>query len=350
MSKYNYLLVYTLPITVFIAFHLQGYWTFLPIGIFFVLVPLLELIIPKADENATPSVKDTLKKDRFFDAVLFSTVPIQVGLLLYFLTYVSSVSLSTVEFIGCILAMGLSCGVLGLNVGHELGHRSSRWQQLMGEIMLLTSMDTHFLPYHNAGHHRNVATPADSATARKNEILITFWIRSHFGSYKEAWVLENERMRQSNRSIWSLKNRMMIYTIANVALLVIIYTTLGTTALIAYLGAALMGILLLETVNYIEHYGLLRKQVKPNRYERVKHTHSWNSDHVLGRSILFNLSRHSDHHYNGSKAYQLLDSLEKSPQMPTGYPGMMMLSLFQPLWFRIMNKKLEELERTSEPV
>jgi len=105
--------------------------------------------------------------------------------------------------------------------------------------------------------------------------------------------------------------------------------------------AAISGILLLETVNYIEHYGLLRKLKENGKYEKVQHQHSWNSDHILGRIFLFELSRHSDHHYKASKHYQILNSLPDSPQMPTGYPGMMLLALVPPLWVRFMGGKLK---------
>ena len=118
----------------------------------------------------------------------------------------------------------------------------------------------------------------------------------------------------------------------------------------AFIGAAVVGIILLETVNYIEHYGLLREKNKFGRYERVKRTHSWTSNHQVGQVLLFNLSRHSDHHYNGSKHYQLLKTLPESPQMPTGYPGMMLLSLIPPLWFWVMNSKLEKLKNEKAEI
>ena len=233
--------------------------------------------------------------------------------------------------------------MIGINVGHELGHRNNRFDEFVGEILLLTSLDTHFLPYHNGGHHFNVATPKDAATARKNELLYIFWIRSHFTSYAQAWQLENRRMKESGRSWFHFQNRMIIYTLANIILLASIFYFFSWLGLIAFVSASIVGILLLETVNYIEHYGLLREKNKHGRYERVKRTHSWNSDHVIGKVMLFNLSRHSDHHYNGSKHYQILKSLPESPQMPTGYPGMMLLSLFPPLWFGLMNKKIQQL-------
>lgn len=350
MNKYNYLLVYTLPLSVIIAFQMNGIWTFMPIMIFFGLVPLLDLIIPPVKENMEKDEKQKHLKDSFYAVIIYSVLPVQVGLLSYFFYRITYFDHSLIELLGMSISMGLSCGVLGINVGHELGHRASRWEQLIGEILLLTSLDTHFLPYHNGGHHKNVATPDDSATARKNEWLILFWFRSHFGSYKEAWQLENARMKHENKSWFSLRNRMVVYTICNVMLMGGIYFFLGNIALVCFLIAAIFGIALLETVNYIEHYGLERKIKSGDRYERVKHHHSWNSDHFFGRSLLFNLSRHSDHHYNGSKHYQVLDSLDKSPQMPTGYPGMMLLSFFaQPLWFRIMNKRIEKLQLNLNP-
>ena len=140
---------------------------------------------------------------------------------------------------------------------------------------------------------------------------------------------------------------MVVYSLANVILLGLILYIFSWKVLLAFVLAAIIGILLLETVNYIEHYGLLRQRTASGRYERVRHVHSWNSDHQIGRLMLFNLSRHSDHHYKASKKYQVLDSLPDSPQMPTGYPGMMVLALVQPLWFRVMDRKLDLLRETS---
>jgi alkane 1-monooxygenase len=239
--------------------------------------------------------------------------------------------------------MGLSCGVLGLNIGHELGHKNHRFIQFLGELLLLSSLDTHFLPYHNDGHHYHVATPEDPATARKNESVYFFWFRSHFSSYRMAWNLEFKRMQRLGKYNFSWGNRMVCYTYLNILLLVGIYFLFGNSTLLAFLGAALFGILLLETVNYIEHYGMLRKKIN-DRYERTNPTHSWNSDHPIGRLFLFNLSRHSDHHKNGSKKYQISHSHPESPQMPTGYPGMMLLALIPPLWIWFMNKRLKSFE------
>nr|WP_321539671.1 fatty acid desaturase [Flavobacterium piscinae] len=99
---------------------------------------------------------------------------------------------------------------------------------------------------------------------------------------------------------------------------------------------------MLETINYIEHYGLKRKKLPSGRYERVTEKHSWNSNHILGRIILYELTRHSDHHYKSTKEYQILECHEESPQLPYGYPTSMVLSFIPPLWFSIMNKRIPE--------
>ena len=343
MKALKFLAILILPVTVYISFTNTGWLTLLPLLIFFGLVPLLELLFNPDKENLSTEQEEREKENKLYTYILYTTVPLQLVFLGWFLWIMKDIELTTLEYIGRISAMGLMCGVIGINVGHELGHRSNRFDELLGEILLLTSLDTHFLPYHNAGHHFNVATPNDAATARKNEVVYFFWIRSHFQSYYQAWEAENKRLKNSDRNWFHLQNRMLIYTLCNLILLAGIFFFFGLKTLLAFVAAAVIGILLLETVNYIEHYGLLRKQNEKGRYERVKRTHSWNSDHRIGMLMLFNLSRHSDHHYNGSKHYQLLKSLPESPQMPTGYPGMMLVALVPPLWFSIMNKKLQDL-------
>ncbi len=316
--------------------------TFLPVIVFFGLLPLLELFFSVDTENFNKEEEQIEKQQKIYSYILYATIPIHLFFLAYFFIVIQEIGITTLDLVGRISAMGLMCGAIGINVGHELGHRNNRKDEFLGELLLLTSLNTHFLPYHNGGHHYNVATPKDAATARKNELLYTFWIRSHFTSYYQAWQIENRRLKADGHSWFHIQNRMIVYTILNIILLGSVFFFFNWLGFIAFVSAAVTGILVLETVNYIEHYGLLRNLNEHGRYEKVKRIHSWNSDHVIGKMMLFNLSRHSDHHYNGSKHYQLLKSLPESPQMPTGYPGMMILSLFPPLWFGLMNKKLQK--------
>ena len=341
MKRLKYLIVFLLPLTVYLAFTNVGWWTFLPILVYFGFVPVLELLLKPDKINFDSEEEEKAKKDPFYDLILLITIPVQIGFLVFFLFTIQDTPAWSLEFIGRISSMGLMCGVFGINIGHELGHRSNLGQRFFGEILLLTSLEMHFLPYHNSGHHFNVATPNDPATARKGEWLYSFWFRSQFGSYLQAWLIESQRLNKKGKQWFSLSNKMIVYTLAQLALITIIYYFFGWITLIAFLMAATMGILLLETVNYIEHYGLLRAKREDGKYEKVQHRHSWNSDHILGRIFLFELSRHSDHHYKASKHYQLLNSLPDSPQMPTGYPGMMLLALVPPLWLKFMRGKLE---------
>ena len=341
MKKLKYSGIIIVPIAAYISFTSTGILAFLPLLITFLAVPVLELFFKPNKENLSEIEADSAKNDSYYKFLLYLMVPIQIAALLLFFKVIQE-DVSTIDLVGRITSMGILCGVLGINVGHELGHSTNRFDQFLGEILLLTSLETHFLPYHNTGHHFDVATPEDAATARKNEWIFTFWFRSQIGSYFKAWQLEKKRLTILKKSLLSINNKMIIYTIAQIGLVLSIYFFYGKVVALYFIIVAILGILLLETVNYIEHYGLLRKKKKSGRYEVVTLKHSWNSDHTLGRILLFELSRHSDHHHRASKPYQLLDSHEESPQMFTGYPGMMILALIPPLWFAVMNKRLPE--------
>ena len=205
----------------------------------------------------------------------------------------------------------------------------------------------HFFIEHNRGHHKNVSTDEDPASARRGEMLYAFWMRSVVTGWISAWKIENIRLAKLNLSWYSLRNEMLIYQFIQVGLLVLITLLFGWQAMLAFVAAATIGFLLLETVNYIEHYGLRRKKVDGEYYEKVMPVHSWNSDHPIGRLMLFELTRHSDHHYMASRKYQILRHFDKSPQMPTGYPGMMILSLFPPLWFKVMHAHIDKYKATE---
>lgn len=342
MEKLKYLAVFLLPISVWISFQNEGWITFIPLIIFFLLVPLLELFLPKDEYNLDDIEIEKALKDPFYSLILYLLVPIQYFFLGYFLLHViDEKEISSI--IGHTVSMGIMCGVIGINLGHELGHRMNKSEVFLGDLLLLSSLQNHFIPYHNRGHHFQVATPNDPATARKNEWLYVFWFRSQIGSYIQAWQIELKRMRIMQLPALHWKNKMVQYTFFHLSVLISLYFFVGWKVLLFFVIVSALGILLLETVNYIEHYGLLRKVNENGNYERVKRIHSWNSNHRLGRVVLFELSRHSDHHYKADKPYQILETHEESPEMPTGYPGMMLLALIPPLFFKVMNKKIAQL-------
>ena len=207
----------------------------------------------------------------------------------------------------------------------------------------------HFFIEHNRGHHKNVSTDADPASSRFGETVYAFYFRTIWGSWMSAWHLEAEKLKRNNLPFWSIKNEMLKFQIIQLILLISIGLVFGGTTLLFFIVGSLIGILLLETVNYIEHYGLRRKK-NGDKFERTLPIHSWNSNHPLGRLILLELSRHSDHHYMASRKYQILRHFDESPQMPTGYPGMLLLSLFPPLWFKLMHRRIDTYRQTQKGI
>ena len=335
----KYLLVYLTPTIVLFSLWTKNHFSYSAVILLFGIIPFLELFTKGSTKNLSDIEEDLAKKDITYDLLLYSLVPIQYGLLIYFLFQISDPNLILSTKIGMITALGMACGVLGINAAHELGHRNSWYEQLMSKMLLLTTFYMHFFIEHNRGHHKNVSTDDDPASSRYGETVYAFYLRTIPGSWASAWHLEKERLVKSNKNYWSLHNEMIQYVLIQLTYIVTVYTIFGCTALIYSCFASLIGILLLETVNYIEHYGLRRK--KPGeRYERTMPIHSWNSNHPIGRMVLLELSRHSDHHYMANRKYQLLRHFDESPQMPTGYPGMMLLSFIPPLWFAVMHKKI----------
>jgi len=339
MRKLKYLFVYTTPGIVLFSILAGGIYSYSAVLLLFGILPLIELFTTGSTENISKEEEEQLNKDRFYDVVLYSLVPIQYLILGFFLYTLYSSSLEVYELIGITLAYGMSAGVLGINAAHELGHRNTKYEQTMSKLLLLTSLYMHFFIEHNRGHHKHVSTDEDPASARFGESVYTFYFRSTWGSWFSAWQLEKERLKRENISFWSLHNEMLRFQLIQIGLLVAIGFFFNLFTLLGFIVGATIGFLLLETVNYIEHYGLRRKK-KSNGYERTLPIHSWNSNHPIGRLLLLELSRHSDHHYIASRKYPILRHFDESPQMPTGYPGMMLLALIPPLWFRLMHRKI----------
>lgn len=325
-----------------------GWWVFIAPLYVFGLIPLLELFMDGTTRNMEKAEEEMAKKDIKYDLIVWSVVPFQLAIMFYFLNRVNDASLQWYELAGMVFAFGISCAVLGINVAHELGHRNTWYEQLMSKILLATSLYMHFFIEHNRGHHKNVSTDEDPASARYGEWIYTFWVRSVVKGWLSAWRLEKERLQKAGKPFWSIHNEMLMFQLYQLLLLIMIAVVWNIKVMLLFMASATIGFLLLETVNYIEHYGLRRKKVDGAYYEKVMPAHSWNSNHPIGRIMLFELTRHSDHHYMASRKYQILRHFDNSPQMPTGYPGMMVLSLIPPLWFAVMHKAIAQYKTTAE--
>ena len=325
VARYSFFLV--IPISVFASLYGKDWFSFTALLTAFGLLPFLELFLTADKNNLDPSIEQIYRSTRLFDFWLYLNIPIVFYALFVYLNLVHTGALSMVELTGKTLALGILFGVNGINVAHELGHRKEAYHQWMAQVLLLSSLYTHFFIEHNRGHHLNVSTPEDPSSARYRETIYHFWWRSVTQTYFSAWRLD-----------WK---HMVILQLFQLSWVFFLFYLFQLDALF-YLAAAMIGFLLLESVNYIEHYGLTRNKVSDTRYEKAKPQHSWNSNHPMGRLVLFELSRHSDHHYQPQRPYQILRHHDESPQMPTGYPGMILLALIPTLFFNVMDEQMSK--------
>ena len=340
MSDLKYLMSYTIAIVTIVGILLGGGYTYMTVIYAFVFIPALEMLLKESNEEMSDEVKKNRSMDIFFDILLYLNIPLvfsifflSLNLLLY--------SSSSFEIVGIIASTSIMMATNGINVAHELGHRKSFFSRTCSKLLLMPSQYMHFYIEHNFGHHVNVGTAEDPATAKYKQSLYSFWITSVIGQYIGAWKLQLKLLKISKYKFFSIKNDMMFYVIFQLMFIYLIYFNYGITVTIYSLIISVISFLFLETINYIEHYGLSRKKDKNGRYERVKTIHSWNSNHVVGRLVLYELTRHSDHHFISSKKYQVLESIDESPQLPYGYPTSILLSIVPPLWFKIMNPRVE---------
>ena len=342
LKSFKYFTPFVLYILALMSFNGNGLICWTPLLYTFFLIPFVELFI-KADPQNLDEVEEALaKKNKAYDLILYAAVIMQYYSLWVFFNSLKQEQLSTIDIIGRVLSMGLLCAAFGINVAHELGHRVNKMEQTFAKMLLLTSLYMHFFIEHNKGHHKHVATPHDPSTAKYNQSVYAFWPQTLIGTYLSAWKIANDEVGKKGKRWYSLQNEMLLFQIIQLLFVLAIYYFFGTMSALLFVLAAFMGGLLLETVNYIEHYGLSRNPTTEAQFERVQPHHSWNSNHIIGRLMLFELSRHSDHHYLASRKYQILRSFDNAPQMPTGYPGMILLSLFPPLWFKIMHQQIKK--------
>ena len=336
----KYLLAYSIPFFGLLGIYFQGIWSYTVVIYVFVLIPILELFLPIDASNYSENEVESRLKNKLYNGLLYLNIPIVYGCLYFTFTIVKTKELTYFELIGIVLSLGIILGSNGINVAHELGHRKLLFERLLGKLLLIPSHYTHFFIEHNHGHHLHVSTPEDPSTAKYNQNLYSFWVQSVTGTYVKAWQIQKKINRSEKISFFSLRNDMFWFTIIQICYLLLVFNFFGLKVLLVAVFSGITGFLLLETINYIEHYGLQRKLLPSGRFERVTEKHSWNSNHVLGRIILYELTRHSDHHFKSSKEYQILEHHEESPQLPYGYPASMVLSFIPPLWFALMNNKI----------
>ena len=317
---------------------LSLFWWSGPI-FYFLIVPPLEFLIGEDRNNPPQGAVERLENDRYYRYCTYLYLPLQYASLIASACLVARGGLGTVDMIGLAFTTGLCSGV-GINAAHELGHKKPELERWLARIALAPTFYGHFFVEHNRGHHVRVATPDDPASARLGESFWAFLPRTVIGSAKSAWLLEKERLGRSGQGPWTPRNDVLNAWLMSVVLFAGLILWLGPVIIPFLLVQAIYGFMLLEVVNYLEHYGLVRQKQADGRYERCQPRHSWNSNHVVTNLLLYHLQRHSDHHANPTRRYQALRHFDDAPQLPSGYASMVALAYIPPLWRLVMDRRV----------
>jgi len=345
-KRYAWLLGLIVPLLPFLAAGLVAltglgvFWFYGPFLVF-VLFPVLDLLIGMDAENPPDSVIKWLEQDRYYRWCTYVFIPVQYAGLVFACWLWADGGLSTVDSIGLALTMAMVSGI-AINTAHELGHKRADLEKWLSKVALAQSGYGHFFIEHNRGHHVRVATPEDPASARLGESFWAFLPRTVGGSLSSAWGIERARLDRMGHSAFSIHNDILQAWAMTVGLFAALTIVFGPVVLPYLLLQAVLGFSLLEVVNYLEHYGLMRQKKEDGRYERCLPEHSWNSNNVASNVLLYHLQRHSDHHANPTRRYQALRHVDEAPQLPTGYAGMIVLAWFPPVWRRVMDHRLVE--------
>ena len=317
----------------------QAAWAWAPLLFIYGLVPLLDRLLGEDRSNPPESAVPALEADRYYRRVTYATVPVLWAAFIGAIWYLATQPLPLHAQIAMVLSAGV-IGGFGINLGHELGHKTTKLERWLAKIVLAPTGYGHFFIEHNHGHHRDVATPADPASSRMGETIYGFVWREMPGALKRAWAIEVERLGKRGLPVWSLHNEILQPALITLALWTVLVAWLGWVALPFIVAVSFWANFQLTSANYIEHYGLLRGKLPSGRYEPCRPHHSWNSNHVFSNWILFHLQRHSDHHAHPMRRYQSLRHFENLPTLPSGYMGVFLVAYLPPLWFRLMDRRL----------
>jgi alkane 1-monooxygenase len=304
----------------------------------FGVIPVIDLLIGDDRANPPEEAVPALQASPYYRWITYLYLPAQFGALVVACA-VWTRGAGPVALVGLVLTSALVNGI-AINTAHELGHKRESVERWLSKIALAPTGYGHFFVEHNRGHHVRVATPEDPASARLGETYYRFWPRTVLGSLRSAWRLETSRHRLRGRSPWHVRNEILHAWAMTVALFAVLTIAFGPGVLPFLLLQAVVGLSVLEAVNYLEHYGLLRQRNAAGRYERVDPRHSWNSDRLTTNVFLFQLQRHSDHHANPLRRYQTLRSFDASPRLPAGYATMLLIALIPPVWRRVMDHRV----------
>jgi alkane 1-monooxygenase len=339
ISDLRFLLALALPFSAVVGVLMAPQLSALITLLFWAIIVLLDLFLPGGKQSPAALIKGV--NLAYFSWILRGFVLLQLALI--GLGAYAAVQGDWLTTLGLAFSVGFITGAQGITFAHELGHSKSKIDRFCAWVLMTSVCYGHFMVEHYRGHHPRAATYDDPASARYGESLYRFLPRTLWGSLVSGWRLEGQRIEQMKSSwvrsplLWSAVGSLMfillpaLYFNAQAAMKYVVF----------FVGQSCVAFLLLEMVNYIEHYGLQRNTDGGKR-EAFGMMHAWNADHLVTNSLLANLQRHSDHHMHAWKPYATLDALP-DPQLPTGYAGCLMLAMVPPLWFSLMHKRISAL-------
>lgn len=346
-KRYLWLIGLVVPSLAFVALGMHaltgwGVWFWIGPIVILGIVPAIDLFTGLDRSNPPDDVIEALAQDRYYRWITYLFLPLQYAAFVAILWMIARGNVGTIDKVGLAISVGCMGGI-GINTAHELGHKRESHERWLSKIALAQSFYGHFYIEHNRGHHVRVATPADPASGRVGESFYRFWPRTVAGSLKSAWRLEKRRYARRKQHPFRIGNDVLNAWLMSAVLWAAMIAWLGIGIVPYLLIQAVVGFSLLEIINYMEHYGMLRQRVGApgkERYEKVDPSHSWNSNNIATNVLLYHLQRHSDHHANPTRRYQTLRDFEESPVLPTGYAGMILLALVPPVWRRVMDSRV----------
>ena len=311
----------------------------IPVAISYLLFPLLDIVLGRDLSNPPEEAVPALEADPYYRILTYLLVPLLWAAFIFNVWFFMRHTLPWHAYLAGILSAGV-VGGYGINLGHELGHKRTSLERWLARIILALTGYGHFYVEHNRGHHRDVATPDDPASARMGESIYAFVLREMPGAWRRAWEIERERLARCGSGPWSWKNEALQPLALTIVFFAVMTIWLGLWALPFMLAAAFWSNFQLTSANYVEHYGLLRQKLMNGRFEICQPHHSWNSNQVFSNWAVLHLQRHSDHHAHPIRRYQSLRQIDNVPQLPSGYFGMFLIAWVPPLWFYLMNSRL----------
>ncbi|MFV0292645.1 MAG: alkane 1-monooxygenase [Paracoccus sp. (in: a-proteobacteria)] len=336
------------PLTILAAAK-GGWWWLLMPGYAWYLVTGLDLVLGLNEEN--PDTETPLEQLFWYRAITVIWFPVQFLLIFGLIFYAARSGLSGWEKLGLFFGLGVATGTIGMVYAHELLHQKPVWERWLGDLLLATTLYSHFRTEHLLVHHAWVGTPRDAVSARYNESFFRFFWRVLTEGPRSAWRAERNLLKRARKPVFDRRNPFWRYSVLQLGMLVLALMLGGWQGLLLFIWQAFAAIWQLELTNYVEHYGLTRRYLGDGKYEHVLPRHSWNASHRVSNWLLINLQRHSDHHYKPDRRFPLLQTYteDEAPQLPFGYPGMTFLAMVPPLWRRRMNPRVRAWRRQFYP-